>query len=93
MDEPGIGTQCVRACRLGHEIPRFGNRLTISGRLYAFGNGSREFSCQKGKLIPIIQLVMILNGAFRGSQDSYLPNQCEFIIPVIIFRETKLVLW
>jgi hypothetical protein len=37
------------------------------------------FSCQKGKRIPIIQLVMILNGAFRGSQGSYLPNYCEFI--------------
>lgn len=93
MDEPVIGAQCVRTCRLGHEIPRFGNRLTINGRLYGLGNGSRELSCQKGKLIPIIQLVMILNVAFRGSQDSYLPNQCEFKITVIIFRETKLVLW
>lgn len=51
------------------------------------------FSCQKGKRIPIIQLVMILNGGFRGSQGSYLPNYYEFIITVIIFRETKLVLW
>ena len=51
------------------------------------------FSCQKGKRIPIIQLILILNGAFRGSQGSYLPNGCDFIITVIIFRESKLVLW